>query len=92
MRRLPTPDGSLRTGAADPGRYSRSDCWVNRPGDGGFRPPKDGSHGGTERYPDELLERAIRFALDLVDGPEKLSVNAACIPGGVLLSRYETRR
>src|SRR4028118_149542 len=28
--------------------------------------------------PDELRERAIRFALDLVEGPEKLSVNAAC--------------
>jgi transposase len=25
-----------------------------------------------------LRERAVRFALDLVDGPEKLSVNAAC--------------
>src|SRR4051812_3929967 len=30
------------------------------------------------KYPDELRERAIRFAVDLVDGPEKLSVNAAC--------------
>ena len=30
------------------------------------------------KYPDELRERAIRFALDLVDGPEKLSVNGAC--------------
>src|SRR3954465_2254300 len=30
------------------------------------------------KYPDELGERAIRFALDLVEGPEKLSVNAAC--------------
>jgi transposase len=30
------------------------------------------------KYPEELRERAIRFALDLVDGPEKLSVNAAC--------------
>ena len=29
------------------------------------------------KYPDELRERAIRFALDLVDGAEKLSVNAA---------------
>ncbi len=29
------------------------------------------------KYPDELRERAIRFALDLVEGPEKLSVNAA---------------
>jgi transposase len=25
-----------------------------------------------------LRERAIRFALDLVEGPDKLSVNAAC--------------
>ena len=30
-----------------------------------------------KKYPDELRERAIRFALDLVDGAEKLSVNAA---------------
>src|SRR3954452_19744782 len=30
------------------------------------------------KYPDELRERAIRFALDLVDGVEQLSVNAAC--------------
>ncbi len=30
------------------------------------------------KYPDELRERAIRFALDLVEGPEKLSANAAC--------------
>jgi transposase len=30
------------------------------------------------KYPEELRERAIRFALDLVDGPEQLSVNAAC--------------
>jgi transposase len=30
------------------------------------------------KYPDELRKRAIRFALDLVDGAEKLSVNAAC--------------
>jgi transposase len=30
------------------------------------------------KYPDELRERAIRFALDLVDGPEGVSVNAAC--------------
>ena len=28
------------------------------------------------KYPDELHERAIRFALDLVEGPEQLSVNA----------------
>jgi transposase len=31
-----------------------------------------------KKYPEELRERAVRFALDLVDGPEKLSVNAAC--------------
>ena len=30
------------------------------------------------KYPDELRERSIRFACDLVEGPEKLSVNAAC--------------
>ncbi len=30
------------------------------------------------KYPEELRERAIRFALDLVEGPEKLSVNGAC--------------
>ena len=30
------------------------------------------------KYPDELRERSIRFACDLVDGPEKLSVTAAC--------------
>src|SRR4051794_41777971 len=30
------------------------------------------------KYPDELRERAIRFAVELLDGPEKLSVNAAC--------------
>jgi hypothetical protein len=36
---------------------------------GGFQPPRDGSHGGTEKYPDELRERAIPCALDLVDGP-----------------------
>ena len=30
-----------------------------------------------KKYPDELRERAIRFALVLVDGPEQLSVNAA---------------
>ena len=30
-----------------------------------------------KKYPDELRERAIRFALDLVDGPGQLSVNAA---------------
>jgi transposase len=30
-----------------------------------------------KKYPDELRERAIRVAMDLVDGPEQLSVNAA---------------
>jgi transposase len=30
------------------------------------------------KYPDELLERSVRFARDLVEGREKLSVNAAC--------------
>jgi transposase len=30
------------------------------------------------KYPDELRERSIRFAWNLVDGPEKLSMNAAC--------------
>jgi transposase len=36
----------------------------------------------ARKYPDELRERSIRFACDLVDGPEKLSVNAACIRFG----------
>jgi transposase len=30
------------------------------------------------KYPDELRERSVRFACDLVESPEKLSVNAAC--------------
>ena len=30
------------------------------------------------KYFDELRERSIRFACDLVEGPEKLSVNTAC--------------
>ncbi len=34
------------------------------------------------KYPDELRDRAIRFAQDLVDGPEQLSANAACIRVG----------
>ena len=34
------------------------------------------------KYPDELRDRAIRFAQDLVEGPERLSVNAACIRVG----------
>jgi transposase len=32
----------------------------------------------AEVRPEEMRERAIRFALDPVEGPEKLSVNAAC--------------
>ncbi len=32
----------------------------------------------SRKHPDELRDRAIRFALDLVEGPEKLSVNPAC--------------
>src|SRR3954453_15922503 len=38
--------------------------------------------GAPRKYPVELRERAIRFAVDLVDGPEKLSVNAASKRGG----------
>ncbi len=34
------------------------------------------------KYPDELRERAIRFALDLVDGPERLSTNGASLRVG----------
>ncbi len=34
------------------------------------------------KYPQELRERAIPFAQDLVDGPERLSVNAACLRVG----------
>jgi transposase len=30
------------------------------------------------KYPEEMRQRAIRFSLDLVEGPEKLSINAAC--------------
>jgi transposase len=29
-------------------------------------------------YPEEMRQRAIRFSLDLVEGPEKMSMNAAC--------------
>lgn len=43
-------------------------------------------------YPDEGRERALRFALDLVDGPETLSVNAACKRGGEQLPSCPTRR
>ncbi len=42
-----------------------------------LKPRKGGAVPAPKKYPDELRERAIRFALDLVDGPEKLSVNAA---------------
>jgi transposase len=59
---------------------TRPRAWpLNRPGiDGGFQPPKDGSHGGTEEVPgraagagDPLRARSGRRG-------EKLSVNAAC--------------
>src|SRR5215212_9218763 len=44
-----------------------------------FQPPKDGSHGGTEEYPDEVRERAIRLVRDLVEGDEDgMSVTRAC--------------
>jgi hypothetical protein len=43
-------------------------------------PSKDGNHGGRRESPDEVQERAIRFALDLVDAAEKPSVNA--LPAG----------
>jgi hypothetical protein len=36
------------------------------------------------KYPDELRERAIRFALDLVEGPKKLALSRR-------LSRGESR-
>ncbi len=42
-----------------------------------LKPRKGGAVPAPKKYPDELRERAIRFALDLVDGPEQLSVNAA---------------
>jgi hypothetical protein len=32
-------------------------------------PRKGGAVPALKKYPDELRERAIRFALDLVDGP-----------------------
>lgn len=40
-----------------------------------------------KKYPDERRERVIRFALDLVDGPEQLSVNAASERVGEQLGR-----
>ncbi len=42
-----------------------------------LKPRKGGQCPHRRSTPDELRERAIRFALDLVDGPERLSVNAA---------------
>ena len=47
--------------------------------------PEGWSSASTEEYPEELRERAFRFAPDLVDGPEKLSVNASCKRGGAQL-------
>lgn len=45
------------------------------------------------KHPDELRERAIRSALDLVEGPEKLGVNAACKRvGGQLVIIPDTLR
>ena len=43
-----------------------------------LKPRKGGAVPAPRKYPEELRERAIRFALDLVEGPEKLSVNGAC--------------
>jgi transposase len=43
-----------------------------------LKPRKGGAVPAPRKYSEELRERAIRFALDLVDGPERLSVNAAC--------------
>jgi transposase len=52
---------------------------MNRPGSGGGTEATERwSSASTKEYPEELRERATRFTLDLVDGPEKLSVNAAC--------------
>lgn len=42
-----------------------------------LKPRKGGAVPAPRKYPEELRERAICFALDLVDGPERLSVNAA---------------
>ncbi len=44
----------------------------------GPKPRESGFVPAPRKYPDELRERSIRFACDLVEGPEKLSVNAAC--------------
>ena len=44
------------------------------------------------KHPDELREPAIRFSLDLVEGPEKLSVNAACKRVGGQLGIPDTLR
>src|SRR3954466_16147639 len=52
LRGSPSGDGwrgylALPTGHSDP--HMSTAAVVNRPGiDGGFQPPKDGSHGGTE--------------------------------------------
>lgn len=43
-----------------------------------LKPRKGGEVPARRKYPEELRERAIRCALDLVAGPEQLSVNAAC--------------
>ncbi len=53
---------------------------LNRPGiDGGTEPTeKGGAAPAPRKYPEELRERAIRFALDLLEGREQLSVSAPC--------------
>jgi transposase len=52
---------------------------LNHPGiDGAAKHRRMEVMAAPRKYPDELRERAIRFALDPVEGPEKLSVNAAC--------------
>ena len=42
------------------------------------KPRASGFVPAPRKYFDELRERSIRFACDLVEGPEKLSVNTAC--------------
>ncbi len=44
-----------------------------------------------KKYPDELRERAIRFALNLVNGPEQVSVNVASKRVGEQLGSCRTR-
>ena len=52
---------------------------MNRPrSGGGLEVTESGVVPAPRKHPEERRERAIRFALDLVEGPEKLSVNAAC--------------